>query len=74
VQKRSGWFWAAFAYKSVVDAAGAYYISLNSQSMTGLWVMEGIFTVFGIAGLIGTLWVKHNYDKGEMAIAGLQEA
>jgi uncharacterized membrane protein YhfC len=73
-QKRPGWFWAAFTYKSVVDSAAAYYMSLNSQSLSGLLVIEGIFAVFGIAGLIGTLWIKHNYDKGETAIAGLQEA
>ena len=62
VQRRPGWFWLAFVYKSLIDAAAAFYLLNNIQGLVQIWCMEGIVAVWGIAGYAGTLWVKRHYD------------
>ncbi len=63
VQRRSGWFWLAFVYKSLIDAVAAFYLLNHIQGLLQLWIMEGIAAVWGIAGCIGTSWIKRHYPE-----------
>ncbi len=63
------WFWLAFAYKSAIDAVAAAYLQSDSTtiSLAWLWGMEALTAVWGIAGLLVTLWIGRRYDQATEA-------
>lgn len=61
VQRRPGWFWLAFVYKTLIDAMAAFYLLSGFNGLTQLWIMEVIVALWGIAGYVGTCWVRRNY-------------
>ena len=51
---KQGWMWLAFVYKTLFDAVAAYaQISGILGSTRGVWMVELIFMLFGLAGWYG---------------------
>ena len=59
--RRSRWFWAAFVFKSGVDAVAAGAQLVGIQTVAQLWVVEAIFAVWGVAGWIATRTIHARY-------------
>ncbi len=57
------WFWLAFAYKSAIDAvAGFAMVKGLTTTPVQIWTIEAIAAVWGIAGLLITLWISRRYQ------------
>jgi uncharacterized membrane protein YhfC len=60
-------FWAAFAYKSLIDAfaaAAAATLLKNAQSpdaLTALWTVECVVGLWGAVGWAGVRWLKKRF-------------
>jgi len=63
------WFWLAFLYKTAIDAAAAVYLGSKSAEISParIWTMEALTALWGIAGLLVTLWIARRYDQHEQA-------
>lgn len=64
------WFWLAFAYKTSLDAVAAYaQLSglVSSDYLTGIWLIEGIVALFGLAGIWGVRWLSGHYPRAAQA-------
>ena len=57
--RRSSAFWAAFAYKTVIDG-----LPVEKLAPFGPWAMELLYVPFGIAGLIGLLLLARRWAPG----------
>lgn len=56
------WFWLAFGCKSLLDAVAGYaQTSGILGSVEGIWAIEGIVVLFGIAGWLGVRWLERHY-------------
>jgi uncharacterized membrane protein YhfC len=57
------WFWLAFVYKSAIDAvAGFAVVKGLTTTPVQIWTIEAIAAVWGIAGLLITLWISRRYQ------------
>lgn len=62
VRMQLRWFWAAFAYKSLVDAFAAWgQLAGMTATVEQIWVLEAVVIVFGVLGWLGTRWVHARY-------------
>jgi len=62
-QRKSRWFWLAFLYKTVIDAAaGAYALSGSTTALAKVWGMEAGIAVWGIVGVLAIFWISRRYD------------
>lgn len=54
------WFWVAFGYKAVVDGLAAWAVDAwrVRESIGKMALLEAVFCVLALAGLIGLVWVK----------------
>ena len=55
------WFWLAFAYKTAVDTVAAAGQGLMASSLVGMWMIEGLVALFGLAGWLGTRWLRERF-------------
>ncbi len=62
------WFWLAFAYKTGIDIVGAFAQFWGLEDLGRLWLIEGIIIIWGVAGWLGTRWVKRRYQTPEASI------
>ena len=56
------WFWLSFWFKSLLDAvAGFAQTSGVIASAEGIWAIEAVVVLFGIAGWLGVRWLAQRY-------------
>ncbi len=61
-RRRSRWFWFAFVYKSLIDAvAGAALLTHAMATLRGVWEVEAVVGIWGLAGLFLTVWIARRY-------------
>jgi uncharacterized membrane protein YhfC len=68
--RQTRWFWLAFAYKTAIDAVAAYaQLSglLSNEYLIGIWIIEGIVALFGLAGIWGVRWLSGRYPPTAVA-------
>ncbi len=61
--RKPGYFWLAFAYKSLIDAGAAFVQVTGAFSLGQIWIMEAVIVVWGVMGWLGTRWVEAHYPK-----------
>ena len=60
--KQSRFFWLAFIFKSLLDAAAAYAQLSGQLGQPGfVWIIEGVVALFGIIGYFGIRRVGRKY-------------
>lgn len=54
------WFWLAFGYKTIVDGLAAWAVDIwrVHESLGKMALLEAVFCVLALAGLLGLLWVN----------------
>jgi len=58
-QKRWGYFWLSFAYKTLVDAVAAWgQLGIGVDTLGHIWLLESVVAAFGIVGLLGLRWLS----------------
>ena len=61
-RREARWFWLAFVYKTAIDAvAGFAVVKGLTTTPVQIWTIEAIAAVWGIAGLLITLWISRRY-------------
>ena len=61
-------FWAAFTYKTLIDAVASYaQLAGVATNETLLLTIEVIIVAWGLAGLFGTRWLKKLYPTAGQA-------
>jgi uncharacterized membrane protein YhfC len=63
VQRQTRWFWLAFVYKTLIDAAAAYGQLTGINTLGRLWGLEAVVVVWGVLGWLGTRWIQRRYPK-----------
>ena len=67
-RRRWAFFWAAFAYKSLVDAVAAWsQLSFKIDTAAHLWIVEAIGFAFAIAGVVGRVRLSRGGADGGAA-------
>lgn len=62
-RREARWFWLAFVYKSAIDAvAGFAVVKGLTTTPVQIWTIEAIAAVWGIVGLLITLWIFRQYQ------------
>ncbi|HEX4073372.1 MAG TPA: YhfC family glutamic-type intramembrane protease [Planctomycetaceae bacterium] len=62
-RQKPRWFWLAFVYKSAIDAvAGFAVVKGLTTTPVQIWTIEAIAAVWGIVGLLITLWIFRQYQ------------
>jgi uncharacterized membrane protein YhfC len=68
--RQARWFWLAFGYKTVVDAAAAACVHIHGiDTLEHMWTLEALLLLFGVAGWLGLRWLAPRYQAlplGEM--------
>jgi len=59
--RKPGYFWLAFAFKSLLDSVASYAQLHGLTTLTALWTIEAIIAVFGVLALFGTRWLSQRY-------------
>jgi uncharacterized membrane protein YhfC len=57
------WFWLAFVYKTGIDTVAAFAQVRGLVTYPGIWVIEAIVAVWGIAGWLGIRWLGERWDE-----------
>jgi uncharacterized membrane protein YhfC len=68
--RQARWFWLAFVYKTGLDAVAAYaQISglISNEYLTGIWIIEFVVALFGLAGMWGVRWISRRYPPAAQA-------
>lgn len=65
-------FWLAFAYKTAVDAVATFGIVWGLNAVDHLWLFESVVALFGIAGWLGTRWVRARYPGAPGVLTELE--
>ena len=60
-RQETRWLWLAFAGKTAIDTVAAWAQFGLLATAGGLWAVEVIVAVFGIAGWLGTRWMRDHY-------------
>jgi uncharacterized membrane protein YhfC len=60
-RRRSGWFWLAFLYKTLIDALASWGGVWATSSLAGLWTIEGISALWGAAGWLLVWHMARDY-------------
>jgi uncharacterized membrane protein YhfC len=68
--RKPGYFWLAFAYKSLIDAAVAFPQVTGAFSLGQIWGAEGVIAVWGVIGWVGTRWLEAHYPAAATIEAG----
>ena len=56
------WFWWALIYKSLIDGLVFVLIVAGyTETLEHIWAIEAMGTVWGVAGLLATLWIGRRY-------------
>lgn len=72
--RKPGYFWLAFAYKSLIDAVAAWgQLSGLLNTLGVLWAIEAVILVFGVIGWLGTGWVRQRFPALETSAAPEKE-
>lgn len=58
---RISWFWAAFIYKSAIDALAAFAQLAGLNTLAAMWSVEFAVAVWGFIGWLGTRWIAAHY-------------
>lgn len=67
-RNRLGYFWIAFAYKSLIDAVAAWaQLGFKANTTSQMWTVEGILFLFGIVGFLGLIWLSKGQQTNEIA-------
>ena len=56
ITRKWSWFWISFGYKTIVDVVAAYLhlaVGISNLTLTGWWIVQGVFVILAIAGIIG---------------------
>jgi uncharacterized membrane protein YhfC len=59
------WFWLAFGYKAILDAAAAFGQIPGLDTLPTVWTVEALVIAWGLIGWWGTRWVRHGYPDSE---------
>jgi uncharacterized membrane protein YhfC len=62
-KKQPRWFWVAFAYKTLLDAAAAFGQSTGLGTLAALWAIEAFVMIWGAIGWLGIRWIKKRYPE-----------
>ncbi len=65
-KKQPGWFWLAFAYKTVLDTFAAFAQFWGVDTVGRIWPIEAILIVFGVIGWQGILWLQPRYHRAAL--------
>lgn len=60
-RKQTRWLWLAFGVKTAIDTVAAWAQFGLLATAGGLWAVEVIVAVFGIASWLGTRWMRDHY-------------
>jgi len=60
-RQETRWLWLAFAFKTAIDTAAAWAQFGLLATAGGLWAVEAIVAIFGIAGWLGIRWIRDHY-------------
>lgn len=69
VKGQSRWFWASFAFKSLLDSVAGFAQVWGTQTLVKLWTIEGIILVMGLAALWWTRRIRDRYPEPQEAAA-----
>ena len=67
VGRKARWGWLAILYKTLLDAPAAFAAFWGIETPEKIWSIEAVVAVFGLVGLIGTLWLAQRYPKPPLA-------
>jgi uncharacterized membrane protein YhfC len=59
------WFWLAFGYKAIVDAAAAFGQILGLDTLSTVWTVGALVIAWGLIGWWGARWVRRGYPDSE---------
>jgi uncharacterized membrane protein YhfC len=62
-EKQPRWFWLAFAYKTLLDAAAVFGQSTGLDTLATLWAIEAFVMIWGAIGWLGIRWIKKHYPE-----------
>jgi uncharacterized membrane protein YhfC len=60
-RREAKWAWLAVLYKTLLDAPGGFANFWGVGTAGHLWTIEAVIALFGLAGLLGTMWVARRY-------------
>ena len=60
-RQETRWLWLAFSLKTAIDTVAAWAQFGLLATTGGLWAVEAIVAVFGIAGWLGIRWIRDHY-------------
>lgn len=60
---QSRWFWAAFWFKSLLDALAGFAQLWGVESVAKLWTIEAILLVFGFIAWLGWRWLEPRFAE-----------
>lgn len=62
------WAWLSILYKTLLDtpAAFAAFWGINND-LQKLWTIEAVVAIFGLIGLLGTIWLARRYPQAQAA-------
>jgi len=67
-RKQLWYFWAAFVYKSLIDATAAWaQLSFKVNTTSHIWTTECIVFIFGIIAFLGLIWLLRTEQTVEIS-------
>jgi uncharacterized membrane protein YhfC len=55
------WGWLAILYKTLLDAPAGFAAFWGATTVEKIWTIEAIIVVFGLIGLLGTIYIARRY-------------
>lgn len=71
--RKTGFLWLSFAFKSLLDAVAAWAQLNGVQQMSVLWSIEAVVAVFGLVSWYAVHWMKAHYPSEQPAPAPAEE-
>jgi hypothetical protein len=62
----SKWGWLAILYKTLLDAPAGFAAYWGVETPAKLWTIEGMIAIFGLIGLLGTIWIARRYAQSSV--------
>lgn len=69
VKGQSRWFWASFAFKTLLDSVAGFAQVWGIGTIAKLWTIEAVILVMGLAALWWTLRIRDRYPEPREAAA-----
>lgn len=72
--RQARWFWLAFVYKTGIDAIAAFaqvsgFINVAApDGLAHIWIIEAFVGLWGLAGWLGTRWVRQHYPSDDATL------